>query len=662
MADGKRSTVITILFLIVFFALILIIYPFKHLFAGTTPPVTTHEFSGTLGNNGWYTSTVDVTLRTSDLESGPKSTSYWLNSNPPTTIAYDTIQNQILNPSFEESDRSGRWPFYVYTIRHWFNNDCASCSVLFWQSSLYAKFGWRSAATGILGSGIYYWHNRDRSVNIIPGETYTVSVWVKTLGIWGTPGAWLEAWAKGSGDWDTDLKLGETNKVTGNTGWTLLSYTFVAPADYSQFYVRLVLQDSGFIGVAWWDGVSMYGGTNFYTNFLVIENRAHNLYYYSKDNNNNTESVHQTSLKIDTIAPQDWNDFDVEEGTNDHTFKGIIHVKDVTSGLDISETYYAYYTNHQDEEWDHNGDGETDWYPVESVSRIPSGQPAYDGITEEVEIKTPFTDFGDSSTVMKFQFRAQDMAGNTSNSPIMTIAGAWSQSEGQGDIYVKNGIDVSSVAPEGEYNTDSIISVGNTVLSQFISSSPYVVKEYNHSYLGTLVSFFPNYDEIRNSATSLPGDKMPENSGIYYYTGDYTLDQNSLTPGFESGTISTVIIIEGNLTIEKEFEIAESSQVVFLVTGNIEVEGTVEEISGYFFAGDTFNSNIDAKEGKQLTIQGSIMVGNDLILSRDLGRKGNPNNSTTPSEYIEYMRRYLFDNTLSGYLGGSQIEMNWLEQ
>ncbi len=52
----------------------------------TTPPEITPNISGTLGDNGWYTSNVDVSWNVSDPESGIASTS----GCDPTTINYDT--------------------------------------------------------------------------------------------------------------------------------------------------------------------------------------------------------------------------------------------------------------------------------------------------------------------------------------------------------------------------------------------------------------------------------------------------------------------------------------------------------------------------------------------------------------------------------------------
>jgi hypothetical protein len=54
----------------------------------TTPPTTTMSLSGTEGNNGWYTSAVDVTLTATDNEggSGVKEIHYILDSGTETTV------------------------------------------------------------------------------------------------------------------------------------------------------------------------------------------------------------------------------------------------------------------------------------------------------------------------------------------------------------------------------------------------------------------------------------------------------------------------------------------------------------------------------------------------------------------------------------------------
>lgn len=46
----------------------------------TTPPDTTHTFSGTMGNNGWYISTIVITLHALDNQSGVNHTYYKIDS------------------------------------------------------------------------------------------------------------------------------------------------------------------------------------------------------------------------------------------------------------------------------------------------------------------------------------------------------------------------------------------------------------------------------------------------------------------------------------------------------------------------------------------------------------------------------------------------------
>ena len=277
-------------------------------------------------------------------------------------------------------------------------------------------------------------------------------------------------------------------------------------------------------------------------------------------------------------------------------------------------------------------------------------------------MKSPPVDFGDSATIMKFQFQAMDMAGNISNSPVLTVAGAWMKSNGGGDIYVKDGISLSSSAIAGEYNGDGLVCVGNSLIEMFTSSVPYEVKNYEIVDENNITGIFPDFTQIKQRATPLPGGKMPDHNGLFIYNGDYTMDQNSMPSGFQGGVWSAVVIIDGDLSIKKEFEIKPESRLIFIVTGDIEILGSVGKISGAFFTDGIFNTNSDNKGGQKLIFSGSVMAEDNIVLGRDLGRKGNPNNTTTPAELITYQPKYLFDSLLGEYLGGSQLTMQWVEE
>jgi hypothetical protein len=53
-----------------------------------TPPVTTHSLNGTIGSNGWYTTSVELGLSASDSDGGVASTEYWVDSNQHNTVNY----------------------------------------------------------------------------------------------------------------------------------------------------------------------------------------------------------------------------------------------------------------------------------------------------------------------------------------------------------------------------------------------------------------------------------------------------------------------------------------------------------------------------------------------------------------------------------------------
>ena len=53
-----------------------------------TPPDTTHNLTGTLGSNAWYTSSVEVDLIAADTDGGVASTEYWVDSGAHNSVTY----------------------------------------------------------------------------------------------------------------------------------------------------------------------------------------------------------------------------------------------------------------------------------------------------------------------------------------------------------------------------------------------------------------------------------------------------------------------------------------------------------------------------------------------------------------------------------------------
>ncbi|MBM4401927.1 MAG: hypothetical protein FJ044_01660 [Candidatus Cloacimonetes bacterium] len=609
-------------------------------YAGTTPPTTTHTFTGTIGENGWFTSTVDVVLRAQDLESGPAETTYWLNDDTPTTQTHTTSQNQILNPSFENG--------WFLGINNWDSSGPAD----FWRSSSEHKFGWRSAAILATQPQFAYWHNRNYPVPVISLQNYSVSAWVKTFDIAGL-GAYFEVWAKGASLAEDQL-LATSEKLTGINDWTLLAVSFIMPEGFSKVYLKLGATEEFLFNFVYWDGVTMYGGYSAITQFTVSQNGNHTLHYYSKDNNGNTEVERQANLKIDTRAPSNWENFTYTPGRNSHSYYAAIEVTDPASGIDVSTAQYRWYTNHRDWGW-------SDWLPVNTVTKVSNGLPATDGETSAVKLATPEIDFGDSATTFRVQFRVSDMAGNSSDSPIQTIEGPWLQLM-DSDLCVNEDIFMTASAPAGMSNANSLIAAGGLV-SNFTTSSGWKVENYSHELKGiaSLSSLISEYAVLKSKSLSLPQGKLPTTSGIYKYPGNYTIDHNTTPPAFEDGVHTSIIIIEGNLRIKHNFSINENSAVVFLVEGDSEIEGKVENIAGFFMTAGVFNTNIDNKQQKQLTLLGGTAALEGFILGRDLGRTGTIKNSTHPAEKFIFQPKYLVNSELSSLLAGKQIKYSWRE-
>src|SRR5256885_9127122 len=77
--------------------------------ADDLPPVTTATLSGTLGQNGWYTGTVTVTLNATDDRSGGASTTYHLDGYPVRTYANSVVLGPDGIPllTYHSVDRAG---------------------------------------------------------------------------------------------------------------------------------------------------------------------------------------------------------------------------------------------------------------------------------------------------------------------------------------------------------------------------------------------------------------------------------------------------------------------------------------------------------------------------------------------------------------------------
>lgn len=625
--------------------------------ATTLPPVTTLFLSGTLGNNNWYISNVTAQLSATDDQSGVASSTYQLNDNPPITIEYQQSENQILNNSFEQP-----LAWYLFWLpKYWerVRNGQALLLRTFFSPGFDSD---HAAMISARRGGFGYWHNRENAVSVEAGTLYTLSVHVKTY-FADSPGAYFEVWSK-KNDPSDDTLITQSPLVQATTyDWELLEATFTSLTN-QEVYVKLILQADNDPALVYYDAVFLQGLSEAKTQLTLVENGQHTLRYYSTDRNGNLEDAKTTSIWIDTQPPSNWQNFTFTLGQNNHSYFTSIEVQDLTSGIDVGTAEYAYYTDHQNQAWDHNGDGAIDWYPAPQIIVVETNQPAADGETQLVRLETPEIDFGDSATVYRVRFRLSDLAGNESDSGIQSIEGPWLQIVGA-DLYSAANINMPVPAPAPFQNSDSLVCTTGSI-TNFSTSSNLRVDSYQHSLLNLvgespIRAVVPTYDELKAQALSLPGNRLPSQSGIYRYAGDYVIDSHSITPGFEKNVVNIVLIVEGNLSIQKDYELDNLSGLILLVEGDVKVQGKVQNVEGFFILNGKFYSNSDHKQEKQLVLKGGVIAFDGFELARDLGRTGHPTNSEAPAEKIVVKPHYFLNSELAGLLKGKKTTYLWRE-
>ena len=415
---------------------------------------------------------------------------------------------------------------------------------------------------------------------------------------------------------------------------------------------------SGDSGIVWYDGVSMYTGAGAVTQFTMVQNGQNTLQYYSTDNQGNVEPTQiESPIKIDTAEPQDWNNFHWQESGNDHTYIAWVDVRDIASGVVPASAQFRWYDDANCNCW-------SAWLPVESITRTDNGGSVSIGYTGYVTLRTPAVDMGNSSihTKPEMQFKINDVATSLATSPTYSLFGPWLKVTSNGDIYARGGIGGLGVLPAGEYTTQGVIAGGGS-LNNVQSFYNWLVSPYQHiSPTSPMLSdLVPRYDQIRSKAATLPANKLPSVTGVYYYPGNYTIDQNSITSAFTSSVFSAIVIIEGNLNVNRNFSLNSSTAVAFLATGNIIYSKDVTQSAGVFIAAGNINTNgsIDAdSKDSTLTHKGSFVAGNNLVFGRDLGKN---KNDVDPAEVIDFPVSYLVNPLFANLFSQQDANLKWQE-
>jgi len=143
------------------------------------------------------------------------------------------------------------------------------------------------------------------------------------------------------------------------------------------------------------------------------------------------------------------------------------------------------------------------------------------------------------------------------------------------------------------------------------------------------------------------------NSGctILRHSGDLNISNSSWSPGAGYNGPAAVVFVEGNMTIERNMNIAANTGLIFVVRGNISIAGDpnepsppkrVNRVDGVFIANGSFNTygntGCDTTSSSlPLQINGAVYAFGQACFTRGLS-----NNRNNPAELINFEPKYLW--------------------
>ncbi|MFH1566234.1 MAG: hypothetical protein ABIB98_03505 [bacterium] len=585
----------------------------------TTSPLTTAVInpSSPNGENGWYTSSVDVTLNSVDLESGVKEMNWRLNNGTWTKKTFTQTLNMVINSSFETG--TDGWNFVP------FNNSFGE------RTNEFAKIDQYSVKIRSLENGLSFFTNNQNYVVVSPWKTVSLGVWLKGQNILGE-GAFYKIYILT----DTGAKLLYTSPVqTGTFDWVYLTKDVVISSDTAYgLYFELSLNG---VGEIYFDGIYAAYASEQPRVALTLSNNGINTYeFYAIDFANNTESTKSINFKIDSIAPTNWQHFETERSGDAHTFISRVDVSDNVSGLNadflefqyspLSSLLWGYFTDYENCEGSFEFGG---WLtlPADFESGALAGN-----------LESPPIDYCNANWFFckGNRFKVKDLAGNDSTKEIC-LNGPWVKNVG-GDVVSRSSIDMLSSSMED--NTDALV-IACESLSNFSSSKNWLVSYYPFSFNTEKYSYDYLVDKYNPENVV---SKLPITNGIFKTSNDFQVNTPAIPQNYSQQQFSNILFVNGDLVILKNLDMKSSSGTIFVVKGDVLINRTVATVDGFFIVGGVFNTSYNGGfVDDALKLTGGVLA-NRIELNRSFSFSILKNQGT-PSEEFIYDPKYLIDFT-----------------
>lgn len=617
--------------------------------AGTTPPVTTAEKDpeDPNGNLQWYVSPVEVTLTSTDLESGVKEINYKIDNGNLIKKDFTDTLNLAPNPSFEMSEENA--PIYTKDWTVGMQDEF----VTYTRDSTVYKPSFATTSIQISSTG-GSWHSISNANSFSVSTSYNnmnAYAWIKTENVSGTAFFKIYAIAQDQYGQQTISLVSTSSTLTGTNDWTQISLNFVVGVDNAiGVYMEVGIEGSGKI---WIDAVNINSSLTPTTTFTVATDGEHTVQYYAVDKAGNTEGIKSLSFKIDQTPPGNWRDSGAVRALfgNDHELYVWTHVDDTTSGLSTLTDKFQYTTRVNNGfgrfpnldscsgTWQLNG-----WAILVSPPFLPGVHSAY--------IITPKVDFCDSNWKIchYVRFYAEDLAGNFSVKD-MCINGPWIKVRGKGIVRANNDIDMISEAYED--NTDGLVETGGPSINFFNSSADLYI---NNSVNPPDYDYNKFFGMTTSSKTQIStSGNLVSSSGVYYINGDYTITSQRVPNNYSSATFNQIVFVNGRLRISSALQVGNSSTALFIVKGDVEISKSTTTVKAGIIADGTINTAYDITEGESssaLTMNG-IFIADKIKFQRTLQ---GTHNEKYPSDEITYEPKYALK--LNSYLGTNNVR--WL--